>query len=84
MENNKKGKKYYSNNKKYYYKNNSYKKAPEKEKITYDKLVNVRNSVDEIEEDNLPNNRYNVLRFVCILIILMAIIFGSLLLFHLI
>ena len=50
-------------------------------KLTYDELVNVRKDVSEIKtrKNNIP-----VVRFVCISLIILAIIFGSLLLFRII
>ena len=84
MEKNKK-KNYYKNNNKKYYSKNKKKNNEVKEKITYDSLVNVRESVDEVEYQPLPiGNREFIIKFVAISIVLLAIIFGSLLLFHLI
>ena len=80
---NKKKNYYYKNNKNYYYKKKT--KKENKPKNTYDKLVNVRNDVDEIESSNIVNidNNYSVMKLVAISIVVMAIVFGSLLLFHL-
>lgn len=80
---NKKKNYYYKNNKNYYYKKKT--KKEDKPKNTYDKLVNVRNDVDEIESSNIVNidNNYSVMKLVAISIVVMAIVFGSLLLFHL-
>ena len=80
---NKKKNYYYKNNKNYYYKKKT--KKEDKSKNTYDKLVNVRNDVDEIENSNIVNidNNYSVMKLVAISIVVMAIVFGSLLLFHL-
>lgn len=80
---NKKKNYYYKNNKNYYYKKKT--KKEDKSKNTYDKLVNVRNDVDEIESSNIVNidNNYSVMKLVAISIVVMAIVFGSLLLFHL-
>ena len=80
---NKKKNYYYKNNKNYYYKKKT--KKEDKSKNTYDKLVNVRNDVDEIENSNIVNidNNYSVMKLVAINIVVMAIVFGSLLLFHL-
>ena len=83
-------KKYYykKNNKnnysKNYYKNNNKTKDSEtvsNKKLTYDEIVNVREDVSEIPINNSSSN-IATYRFIAISIILLAIIFGSLLLFR--
>lgn len=51
------------------------------DKLTYDDIVNVRRDVSEIKakKNNIP-----VIRFAVISIIILAIVFGSLLLFRII
>lgn len=82
MEKNKKKKNYYQNNKKYYHKNNHQQES--KPKNTYDKIVNVRNDVSEIKESNIiEEDNYLVMKLVFVTIVVIAIIFSSLLVFHL-
>lgn len=81
MEKNKKKKYYYDNNKKYYHKKRESKE--EKPKNTYEKLVNVRSDVLEVENNKVINdNDYSVMKLVAISVIIVAIIFSSLLLLH--
>ena len=79
-------KKYYyhnnkNNNRNYYPKKKKKREDKMEEKITYEKLVNVES--DEIVDYPKETND-DMMKFVAISIIIMAIIFGSLLLFHLI
>ena len=78
-------KKYYyhnnNSNRKYYPKKKKKREDKMEEKITYEKLVNVES--DEIVDYPKETND-DMMKFVAISIIVMAIIFGSLLLFHLI
>lgn len=79
-------KKYYyhnnkNNNRNYYPKKKKKREENMEEKITYEKLVNVES--DEIVDYPKETND-DMMKFVAISIIVMAIIFGSLLLFHLI
>ena len=85
MEKNKKKKYYqYGNNRKYYPKK-KVKKVLNEEMITYDNLVNAKSNINEIRVNNNPFKDDNsIIKFVAISTILLAIIFGSLLLFHLI
>lgn len=83
-----------NNKKKYYYHNNNNRKYyPKKkkkqnislkeEKMTYEKLINMEGDVPEIVA--YPNESSDsMMKFVALSIITMAIVFGSLLLFHLI
>ena len=48
-------------------------------KITYDDIVNVRKDVSELES---KKNVIPTMKFVCLSLIVLAIIFGSLLLFR--
>lgn len=50
-------------------------------KMTYDDIVNVRKDVSEFE---YRRSNVSIVKFVCISLIVLAIIFGSLLLFHII
>ena len=76
-------KKYYKKNSNKSNKNNYKNKVNENnvsnKKLTYDELVNVREEASEIKivKDNIPTYR-----IIAISIILLAIIFGSLLLFR--
>ena len=81
MDKKNKKKYYYTNNKKYYTK-----KKKKEEKMTYDKIVDARKSVDELE-DNVKltySNNSIIAKMVAISVIIIAIVFSSLLLFHLI
>ena len=80
MENNKKKKNYYQNHKKNYYKKNN-NKNNSKKKITYNDLVNIRSDTSEINDKDIDNSLL-ILRIIAVSIIVLAIIFGSLLLFH--
>lgn len=83
MEKNKKKKYYYDNNKKYYHRKRENKEEQSKNKNTYEKLVNVRSDVLEVEDNKVINdNDYSVMKLVAISIIIVAIIFSSLLLLH--
>ena len=76
-------KNYYSKNKTYY-KNKKDNTNNVKVK-KYDDLVNIRNDVSEVENINAFGDDNNlILKVVMISIIVLAIVFGSLLLFHLI
>ena len=83
MENNKKKKNYYQNSKNKYYKKNNRDKTESKKKITYNDLINVRSEIDEVEVKNQSiDNTISNFRIIAVSIIVLAIIFGSLLLFH--
>ena len=78
-----------SNKKKYYYKNNnkkyySKKKRVDKmeEKVTYEKLIATERN-DDLNNKSVGIN-YNIMTIVFVSIVIMAIVFSSLLLFHLI
>lgn len=73
-------------NKKKYYKKNAHNKNVNKnietnKKLTYDEIVNVREDASEIivNKDNIP-----VLKYIALSTTILAIIFGSLLLFRVI
>ncbi len=77
-------KKYYKKNNKNNY-NNYHKKTNKinitEKKLTYDDIVNVRDNASEIKINNNSSNITSY-RFIAISIIILAIIFGSLLLFR--
>lgn len=76
-------KNYYSKNKKYY--NNKKDNTNNVKVKKYDDLVNIRNDVSEVENINAFGDDNNlILKVVMVSIIVLAIVFGSLLLFHLI
>ena len=78
MEKNKK-KYYYSNNKRYYPKK---KKEENKPKMTYEKIVNIRNDVDDVNIVTITSN--TTLKIAAVILVTLAIIFCSLILFHVI
>ena len=80
MENkNNKNKKYYYHNNKNHYNN---KKNATNQVKTYNDIVNVRSDASEIESISLPSNNSLTLKIVAFATIVLAIVFGSLLLFH--
>ena len=78
-------KKYYKNNKNYYRKNNNNKDSKVMDKkLTYDDIVNVRKDAEEIKILNNRDSNISVIKLVSLSIVILAIIFGSLLLFRVI
>ncbi len=77
-------KKYYKNNKNYYKNNHKKEKNVSNKKLTYDEIVNVRNDVSEIKVIEKNNDNIPTIRLVAISIVILAIIFGSLLVFRII
>lgn len=86
MEKNNKKKYYYqnNNNKRYYPKKKKQKEMNvQEEKMTYEKIINMDSDVPEIVDYPSGSND-NMMSFVAVSIIIMAIVFGSLLLFRVI
>lgn len=83
MEKSNKKRYYHHNNNNKYYASKKKKRLEADEKITYEKLVNTDSEFDEII-DYPKETDDSMIKFVAVSIIVMAIIFGSLLLFHLI
>ncbi len=72
-----KNKKYYKKNN---YKNNYYKNnKPKEKKVTYDSLMHA-NTITE-KNDEINYNKTQVMRYIAVSVVLMAIIIGSLILF---
>lgn len=85
MEKENKKKYYYNNNKKYYSKKKKVNNDNSKEKLTYEKIVNKRTSPDEIDDtEDVYYSDDKVLKIVAVSIMVLAIVFGSLILFRLI
>ncbi len=77
-------KKYCQNNKKYYNKKKNNIEKSNSHIKNYDNLVNVRKNVDELDELIIKENNEDIriMKIVAGAIVVLAIVFGSLLLFH--
>ena len=82
MEKENKKKYYYNNNKKYYSKKKKVNNNDKKVKVTYESLINKENNISEINNDYYTDDK--VMKIVAVSIMVLAIVFGSLVLFRLI